>query len=90
MNKAREILELIKNNEEIQIPILKDDKKVLNKDTGNLNVVFSYDFGYGVYGDCIKSYSGQLDSRKCSDQELLETFKKLIDEGYEFGEIFKL
>lgn len=84
--KAKELLNTIKNNQNIIIPILKNGKVVKNDVTENLNDLFSYDWGYGIYGDAVKHFE-QLDSRDFSDEEIVEEIQRLLDEGYEFGEV---
>lgn len=77
-NEALAILDLLKNKK-VEL-IVKNDKNAYlsNGATDNLQSVFSFDFGYGVYGDVV---DGQIDSRNDSDTSILKAIESMLTYG---------
>lgn len=74
--KAQEILSYIKDNKEASLVIMNDQGEILaNKDTTNLQDIYSTGESYGVYGDVV---NGQVDSRNEDDEVILKQIEKAL------------
>lgn len=83
MEKAKQLLEEIKNNEDVAYAIVNEDGAVYcNLGTSNIMDIYGYDgkdgHFYGVYGDAV---GGQIDSRNVPDDVILKAIKLMLGLG---------
>lgn len=82
MEKAKQLLESIKNND-VSYAIMNENGAVYcNCETSNIMDIYGHDdengHFYGVYGDAV---GGQLDSRNVSDDVILKAIRLMLDLG---------
>ena len=82
MEKAKQLLEEIKNNDVAYAIVNEDEAVYCNRETSNIMDIYGHDgedgHFYGVYGDAI---GGQLDSRNVSDDVILKAIRLMLDLG---------
>lgn len=82
MEKAKQLLETIKNNDVSYAIINEDGAVYCNCETSNIMDIYGHDdendHFYGVYGDAV---GGQLDSRNVSDDVILKAIRLMLDLG---------
>lgn len=82
MEKAKQLLEEIKNNDVAYAIVNEDDAVYCNSETSNIMDIYGHDgedgHFYGVYGDAV---GGQLDSRNVSDDVVLKAIRLMLDLG---------
>lgn len=62
----------------------KNGEYVSNAETGNLNAINVFNFGYVVYGNLVTN--GQVDSRYNTDEELVREVLKYLSKGFTITE----
>ena len=82
MEKAKQLLEEVKNND-VAYAIVNEDRAVYcNCETSNIMDIYGYDdedgHFYGVYGDAV---GGQIDSRNVSDDVILKAIQLMLGLG---------
>lgn len=82
MEKAKQLLEEIKNNDVAYAIVNEDGAVYCNRETSNIMDVYGHDgedgHFYGVYGDAV---GGQLDSRNVSDDVILKAIHLMLGLG---------
>lgn len=82
MEKAKQLLEEIKNNDVAYVIVNEDGAVYCNRETSNIMDVYGHDgedgHFYGVYGDAV---GGQLDSRNVSDDVILKAIHLMLGLG---------
>lgn len=82
MEKAKQLLEEIKNNDVVYAIVNEDGAVYCNRETSNIMDVYGHDgedgHFYGVYGDAV---GGQLDSRNVSDDVILKAIHLMLGLG---------
>lgn len=82
MEKAKQLLEEIKNNDVAYAIVNEDGAVYCNCETSNIMDIYGHDgedgHFYGVYGDAI---GGQLDSRNVSDDAILKAIQLMLGLG---------
>ena len=82
MEKAKQLLEEIKNNDVAYAIVNEDGAVYCNRETSNIMDVYGHDgedgHFYGVYGDLV---DGQIDSRKVSDDVILKAIELMLNFG---------
>lgn len=83
MEKAKQLLEEIKNNDDVAYAIVNEEGAVYcNLGTSNIMDIYGYDgedsHFYGVYGDAV---GGQLDSRNVPDDVILKAIQLMLGLG---------
>lgn len=82
MEKAKQLLEEIKNNDVAYAIVNEDGAVYCNRETSNIMDVYGHDgedgHFYGVYGDAV---GGQLDSRNVSDDVILKAIHLMLSLG---------
>ncbi len=82
MEKAKQLLEEIKNNDVAYAIVNEDGAVYCNCETSNIMDIYGHDgedgHFYGVYGDAV---SGQLDSRNVSDDVILKAIQLMLGLG---------
>lgn len=82
MEKAKQLLEEIKNNDVAYAIVNEDGAVYRNRETSNIMDVYGHDgedgHFYGVYGDAV---GGQLDSRNVSDDVILKAIHLMLGLG---------
>lgn len=72
-------------NQKGSFVVVKNGKVLACRGTGNLQGIYSFEFGYGVYGE-LDSYTtcvSQIDSRKHSDDDIDKKITYLLEFGGE-------
>lgn len=82
MEKAKQLLEEIKNNDVAYAIVNENGAVYCNLGTSNIMDIYGHDgedgHFYGVYGDAV---SGQIDSRNVSDDVILKAIRLMLDLG---------
>ena len=82
MEKAKELLENIKNNDVAYAIVSEDGAVYCNLGTSNIMDIYGHDgengHFYGVYGDAV---GGQIDSRNVSDDVILKAIHLMLGLG---------
>lgn len=82
MEKAKQLLEEIKNNDVAYAIVNENGAVYCNLVTSNIMDIYGHDgedgHFYGVYGDAV---SGQIDSRNVSDDVILKAIRLMLDLG---------
>lgn len=82
MEKAKQLLETIKNNDVSYAIVNENGAVYCNRETSNIMDIYGHDSEdghfYGVYGDAV---GGQLDSRNVSDDVILKAIRLMLDLG---------
>ncbi len=82
MEKAKQLLEEIKNNDVAYAIVNEDGAVYCNCETSNIMDIYGYDgedgHFYGVYGDAV---GGQIDSRNVSDDVILKAIQLMLGLG---------
>ena len=82
MEKAKQLLEEIKNNDVAYAVVNEDGAVYCNCETSNIMDIYGYDgengHFYGVYGDAV---GGQIDSRDVSDDVILKAIQLMLSLG---------
>lgn len=82
MEKAKQLLEAIKNNDVAYAIVNEEGAVYCNRETSNIMDIYGHDgedgHFYGVYGDAV---GGQLDSRNVSDDVILKAIHLMLGLG---------
>lgn len=82
MEKAKQLLEEIKNNDVAYAIVNENGAVYCNLGTSNIMDIYGHDgedgHFYGVYGDAV---SGQIDSRNVSDDVILKAIRLMLELG---------